>query len=166
MGLTTKIKASIEWKQTGSPEFGTSVKKFDGLAAIDLASGTGANLADVVYADTRTLAASANESLDLNALTDPEGLTVNFAKIKAILIKAAAGNTNNVVVGDGASTPFLGPLGGTTPTIAIPPGGFMFLGAPVAGWASTTGVADLLKIANSGGTTGVTFTLMLIGCSV
>jgi hypothetical protein len=163
MGLTAKIKAAIEYRKTGSPDLGTAEAKYAGADPIDLASGTGSNQADLVYSDTRTLAASANETLDLTSLIGPLGEAVNFAKIKAILIKAAAGNTNNVVVGDAAADPFLGPLGGTTPTIAIPPGGEVLLAAPVGGWA-TSGATDL-KVANSAGSTGVTYTIIAIGTS-
>lgn len=166
MGLTTKLKAAIEYRLTASPDLGNAEAKYAGAAAVDLASGTGDNQADRVFSDTRTLAASATEDLDLaGTLTNPLGAAVVFAKIKAILIKAAAGNTNNVVVGGAAATQFVGPFGAVTHTISVPPGGQFMISAPKAGWAVGAGTADLLKLANSGAGTGVSFDIVVIGTS-
>lgn len=163
MGLTTTIKAAIGYRKTASVDLGSAEAKYDGHGEATLANGTGSNQADLVYADQRTIAASGSETLDLTALVGPLGEVVSFAKVKAILIKAAAGNTNNVVVGDAAVDPFTGPLGGTTPTITVPPGGVALLTAPAAGW-STTSATDL-KVANSGAGTGVTYDIEVVGTS-
>jgi len=131
-----------------------------------LAPGVSASQADTIWEDQRTLAASANETLDLaGALLDDLGAAAVFVKVKAIMIRASAANVNSVIVGAAASNPFLGPLGGTTPTLTIPPGGFVLLAAPIAGWSSANAAADSLKIANSGGTTGVTYDIVVIGTS-
>ncbi len=124
-------------------------------------NGTGANQANLLFADKRTLAASASETLNLNSLTDPVGSSINFATVKFIKIRADKANTNNVVVGNAGSTPFLGPLGGTTPTVTIPPGGVALFTAPPAGW--TTASANNLKVANSGAGTGVVYQIMVGG---
>lgn len=166
--LNTTIKAAILAHLIGGPNLGG--ESFDvGARATDvitLTSGTGANQADLVFADSRTLAASANETLDLyGSLKDPFGSTLNFARIKAILIEARAANTNNVVIGNAVANPFLGPLGGTTPTVTLPPGGVLLLVAPASGWTVADATNDSLKIANSGGTTGVTYDIVVIGAS-
>jgi len=132
MALTSKITLELSAVQTGSndfggPEFSPVMRK-----VIDFASGVGANQADLLFADTRTLAASATEDLDLaGVLTDAFGAVITMAEVVAIFVTADAGNTNAVVVGDATSPVPL--LGGTNPTVSIKPGGFFVLGAPGGG---------------------------------
>lgn len=136
-----------------------------GFAAA-LTSGTGANQADLMFSDKRTLSASASENLDLaGGLADAFGATLTFATVKAIMIKAAAGNTNDVVVGGAASNAFVGPFGGTTPTVAVKPGGFLLLFAPATGWTVTASTGDILKVANSSSGSAVTYDVVLLGTS-
>lgn len=165
MGLSTIMHAAIEYTLNGALDFGSAVAKYDGAKDVSLASGTGAQQADLVHIDHISIAASGNTTKDLSgSLLDPLGNACVFAKIKAILVKAAASNVNDVVVGAG-STPFIGPLGGTTPTVSVPPGGQFLVSAPAGGWAVTADTADVLKFANSSSGSAVEFDLVLIGCS-
>jgi len=129
------------------------------------ANGTGANQANMVFADTRTLAASTSESLDLSGvLTNAFGASILFTKIKGIIIAAAAANTNNVLVGGAASNAFINWVGDATDIITVRPGGLFCLMAPDAtAYAVTAGTGDLLKINNSSSGTGVTYDVILIG---
>jgi hypothetical protein len=164
--LTTNITANIEAVYTGTGDLSTRVQQLSraSQAAIQMASGTSSNQANALFEDTRTLVASATEELDLyGGLTDAFGTTLNFVTIKAIRIKAATANTNNVVVGNASSNPFTGPLGGTTPTLTIPPGGLVMLVAPVSGWAVTNASSDKLRFTNSAGTTSVSYDLIVVG---
>ncbi|MCL4822566.1 MAG: hypothetical protein KJ067_25870, partial [Vicinamibacteria bacterium] len=116
--------------------------------------------------DRRTLAASANEDLDLaGSLVDAFGAVVSFAKVRALRIKAAPENTNNVVVKPGAANGFLGPFGAAAHTLTLPPGGEVLLVAPVAGWTVTPATGDLLNVANSGAGTSVTYEIEVLGAS-
>lgn len=131
-----------------------------------LASGTGANQADRIFHDQRTLGASATEDLDLaGSLTGPLGSTLTFARIKLVLVTAAAGNTNNVQVTRPASNGvplFLAASDG----IAIRPGGgFLWWAPDSTGVAVTAGSGDLLTFTNSAGSTGVTYDVVIIGAS-
>lgn len=132
-----------------------------------LDNGTGANQADKLYADSNTLAASANTDVDLaGSLTDVLGAALTFAKVKAIFLRAATGNTNNVVLGGAASNAFVGPFGAAAHTISVSPGGFLGIIAPdSAGWTVTAGTGDLLRIANSGAGSTVTYDVVIIGTS-
>jgi hypothetical protein len=129
-------------------------------------SGVGASQADRLFTDTRTIAASGTDDLDLaGVLTDPLGQTLTFARIRGLLVAASAGNTNNVVMGVGTN-PVTTILGGTTPTLNIRPGGIMLLTAPdVTGYVVTAATADILRFANSGAGTGVTYDIVLWGAS-
>lgn len=163
MTLTSKITIDLSASQTGSNDFGGPEFKPRMRKVIEFASGIGANQADLLFADERTLAASATEDLDLaGVLADAFGATITAVEVVAIFIFADAGNTNNVIVGD-ATAPV--PLfGGTNPTFSVKPGGFFCVGAPNASGllAVGAGATDDLKIANSGGTTGVTYEIAIL----
>lgn len=164
-GVAANISVRLNGDYYGVNDLGTVQFQFDQATLFSLLQGTATGLADLMFADTRTLAASANESLDLaGSLVDPLGAVLTFVKIKAIWVKANSANTNSVIVGAGTN-PFVGPLGGTTPTVTIPPGGVMLLVHPGAGWTVTASTGDILKFANSSSGTGVTYDLILIGTS-
>ncbi|MFD3646381.1 hypothetical protein ACFWUT_23315 [Streptomyces cyaneofuscatus] len=136
--------------------------------SLSLGSGTGAGKADRIWSDRRTLAASGTEDLDLaGVLLDAFGATVAFARIKGLVIAAAAENVNNVVVGAASSNPWTTLLGATH-TLTVRPGAFVAVGTGVAdaiGYAVTASTGDLLKIANSGAGSAVTYDIHIIGAS-
>ena len=127
--------------------------------------GSGANQANKIWTDTRTIAASGTDSLDLNGvLLDAFGATLNFTKIRGLIITADAANTNDVVVGGAGSNGFISWVGAATHTVKVKPGGMMMLAAPdVNGYAVTAATADLLLITNGGAGTGVNYTITVIG---
>ncbi|RWG80943.1 MAG: hypothetical protein EOQ69_19365 [Mesorhizobium sp.] len=166
MSLSLTLSARITGVQAGAADLG-ALEFEPNLAFVKaLTSGTGANQADLIFADTRTLAASATEDLDLaGALADVFGATITMVEVVAILILADAGNTNNVVIGDSASPVPL--FGGTNPTLAIKPGGMFMIVAPNASgqFAVGAGSTDKLKVANSAGGTGVSYSIVVVGRS-
>ena len=119
MALSTNLRVNIGAKQTSTLDLGSAEGNIAKAVAINLASGTAAGQADRIFSDTRTLAASANEDLDLagGGLTDAFGAALTFVKVKGMLIVAAAGNTNNVIVGGAASAQFLTWVGAGTPCV-------------------------------------------------
>lgn len=131
-----------------------------------LATGTGADQADKIWHDRRTIAASATDSLDLaGALLDGLGDAFTPARIKAVIVVAALANTNNVNVTRPASNGlplFLAAGDG----IAVRPGGvFVWIARDATGVAVTGGTGDLLDIVNSAGGTDVTYDIYVIGAS-
>lgn len=132
-----------------------------------LDNGTGANAADKLYLDTNTLAASANVDVDLaGSLSDALGASLSFARVKALFLRARDTNVNNVIIGGAATNQFVGPFGAATHTFAVKPGGFLGWIAPDAtGWPVTAATADLLRIANSGAGSSVTYDVVIIGAS-
>lgn len=139
--------------------------------AASLASGTAAGQADIVYHATRTLGPSANEDIDLNnagtTYVDPFGTPLAMLRVKGVFVAAAVANANNVLVGAAAANPWVGLLTATS-TVTLRPGGFF---AAVAGVADATaygvvaGTGDLLRIANSGAGTSVTYDIFILGAS-
>ena len=149
------------------------------LASINLTAGTAfdngvaAGQVDKMFSDTRTLAASASEDLDLTGtLVDAFGATITMARVKGLLIRAAAANTNNVVVGANVAAnawgTLFGPTGASGGTVTLRPGAFFVVGcgsADATGWTITAGTGDLLHVTNSAGGTSVTYDVVVIGCS-
>lgn len=160
------LSAQITGVQAGAADLG-ALEFSPNLAFVKaITNGTGANQADLLFADTRTIAASGSEDLDLaGSLADVFGATITMVEVLAILITADAGNTNNVVIGDSSAPVPL--FGGTNPTLAIKPGGMFMIVAPNAAgqFAVGAGSTDKLKVANSGGTTGVTYSIIVVGRS-
>lgn len=166
-GALVNITANLTGPSGIVGSIGANLSKTLGAS---LAQGTGAGQADVVYWAERTLAASTNEDLDLTgtALQDPLGTNIALARIKAFIIGAAAGNANNVVVGNAASNGVAGLFGAVTHTAIVRPGAVVcwICGlADATGYAITAGTADLLRVANSAGGTSVTYDIVIIGAS-
>ena len=169
MPLTTKIRVSLVAAQTGANDFGGPSFEPEMIAALNLASGTVANAADVLWMDQRTLASGASDQLDLaGVLTDAFGATVAMAELVGIFIingpRAGAVNTTALTIG-GGTTPIVGFLGGTTPTIGpLQPGAFIFMASPHASGlgAVAAGTADNLRITNAAGA-AATYQIAILG---
>jgi hypothetical protein len=160
MALTASITAALTAVQTGSNDFDGDKFAPAMRKTISLTDGTGANQADILFMDQRSVASASNDDIDLyGSLTDAFGTTVSAAEIVAIFIVngpiSGSANTTDLTIGAG-SNPFVGFLGGTTPTIGpIKPGGMFMIGAgDAAGIGTVTATtADILRVANSSGAT-------------
>jgi len=168
MPLTSSLAVSASGTLTSALDLGTGSAPQALSRSMALTTGTTAGKADRLFADRRTLAASATEDLDLaGTLLDAFGVAITFVRIKGLIIAAAAANTNNVVVGAAASNPWATLLSATG-TVTLRPGAFLAVGtgtADATGYAVTATTADLLKIANSGAGTSVTYDIHIIGAS-
>lgn len=166
MALKTKILLQVIANLTDALDLSTVSDPLDYAYRDTLTSGTAADMADMLWHDTRTLTASATEDLDFaGSLTNAFGDTQTFARIKGIVVAAASGNTNNVNVTRPASNGvplFLAAGDG----IAVRPGGIFSAFAPDAtAYAVTAGTGDLLTFTNSAGSTSVTYSIIVFGAS-
>lgn len=166
MALSSDFTVKAACTLTGALDLATASVPLTLTERIKLTSGTGADQADLIFHDRRTLAASASENLDLaGSLVDALGNTLTFARVKAVIIAAASGNTNDVQVIREATNGvplFLAAGDG----IAVRPGGVLAWIAPDAtAVAVTAGTGDLLEIANSGAGTSVTYDVVIVGSS-
>lgn len=164
--LKATVTAQIEATFKNVLDLGTPTDAFLKRQRIELANGTGANSADLMFHDQRTINASSNEDLDLaGSLAGPFGASQVFVELRAILISAAAGNTNNVRVTRPASNGvplFLAASDG----IDVPPGGVFLWSCPADGKVTVTAsTGDLINIANSSSGTSVTYDVVIIGAS-
>ncbi len=131
--------------------------------SLRLGNGTGSGQVSQQWHDTRTLTASASESLDLaGGLTNAFGVTVTFTRVKFVLVIASTGNTNDVQVTRVATTGiplFMADGDG----IALGPGEWFCYGSPTTGKTVTASTDDTLTFTNSAGSTSVTYTVVIIG---
>lgn len=164
MPLKTQLAAGIAALQTAALDLGAPSFQINKVDDIVLNDGNGANQANKMFTDTRTIAASANDDLDLaGGLVDAFGAVLTFTAIKSIYIKAAAANINNVVVGGHPTAAFVGRFGAATHTIALRPGDRDLQVTPGTGWAVVAGTGDILRVANSGAGTTVEYDIIIIG---
>lgn len=169
MALTTDFSVSLLATLTTDLDLGPDPSyPLDFSQRVKLATGTGAGNADLLWSDERTLTASSTETLDLvGTLTDAFGATFSPARIKALIVKADADNTNNVVLGDAVATTWAALLG-TDGTIAVRPGAtfaVMCGDADATGYVCAAGSTDSLLVTNSGAGSSVTYQIILVGVS-
>jgi hypothetical protein len=166
MALATDLQVKLSATETSALDLVTPKAAIAYLARLQLATGTAVNQADLVFQDTRTLSASGTEDLDLKgSLLTPLGTAFTPAKLKLLLVKAAAGNTNNVNVSRPASNgvPLFAAAGDLIP---VRPGGvFLWACADNTAVAVTAATGDLITITNSGSGTSVSYDVLMIGTS-
>jgi hypothetical protein len=154
MPLATTIKAGIDFNQSGTADFGP--QRFQGQvqSILQLTTGTGANQADLLYVDERTVASATNDDIDLaGVLVSAFGTTITAVEVVAILLinapldPLATANTTNLTLG-GATNPVPNISSG-----AIGPRGVVLLADPDAGGLATVtaSTGDILRVANSSG---------------
>lgn len=157
----------LEAELTSPLDLSTPTSLFKFAQQINLAQGAGVDQADKIWHDSRSLAASGTENLDLSGvLADPFGASILFARIKGIILRTAKANTNNVVLGNSGVNAFLGPFGAAAHTLAVRPGGLLVLFAPDAtGYVVTPATGDILTVTNSAAGSSVSYDIALVGAA-
>lgn len=167
MALTSKVRVGVDAQQTGTIDLGGKSASASKNWSVSFANGAAAGQANVVWQDTRTIAASGTDDIDLaGVLTDAFGATITTAKVKTIVVVAADGNTNNVVVGGAASAQWATIFGDVTDKVVVRPGGVFALSVgddDLNAYAVTATTADILRVANSGAGTSVTYDIIILG---
>jgi hypothetical protein len=161
--LTAKILLQILATESSSSDLSSTTRVTNVSRTINFANGVGANQAEIVWSDSRTIATNGEDILDLTALADDRG-SVDLTAVKAIYVR----NTGTVAI------PWLA-LGladhwATGPLyveegfgVIIPPGGVMLITSPSAtGWAVASG-GEQISFANDSSTTAATYDIILIG---
>ena len=167
MDLTSKLEVKLQATGQNVLDLTTARDPFNKTYTNDLADGTGANQADQSWHDTRTLAAGANETLDLHggSLSDAFGASVVFARLKAFFIKNQD-DDNALIVGGAGSDEFDAPFGATGDKIKVRPGGSLLLLAPDATAFTVDATHKNLKLENDGAGTGsLQYDILLIGAT-
>lgn len=169
MALSTVVALNVSATITNALTLGQATANLARSYGASLTDGALAGMADRAWWASRTLTASATENLDFaGTLLDPStGTVITFARIKVLVFSAAAANTNNVIIGGGATT-FAGLFGATTHTCPLRPGEtalWVCGAADAVGYVVGAGSSDLLAVTNSAGTTPVTYEVAVIGCA-
>jgi hypothetical protein len=162
MAITGQVGINVQLTDTRSGDIETGSLKTAMAQAWAVAAGVGANQADVLFSDKRTLASATGEDLDVSGALSALFGTAVFAKVKAVVIVAAAANTTSLTVSRPASNGLL-LFGAASDALAAikPGGGFAFWDPSLAGIAVTAGTADLLTITNSSGASADYYVLIL-----
>lgn len=115
-------------------------------------NGTGANKAQHVFSDVRSILTTASEEIDLRALVNGFG-TLTSAKVKAILINPiTVASGYRLLVGGAAANAFSACFADPSDIIRVDSGSPMLLTSLVDGW-TVDATHKMLKIENpSGGT--------------
>lgn len=167
MSVQLNITLDIAGQYNGNNPLAAAVANFALKSQASFAPGTGLGQADKMFAASRTIAASANDDIDLaGSLVDPLGAVVVFAGIKAIFVEALATNVNDVLIGPAATNGFLGPWSLAADKTRIRPGEFFCItNRSATGWAVTAGTGDLLRLTNGGAGSTVGYNIVLVGDS-
>lgn len=166
-GVQANVSVRVQASLVEPPPVGEADQNVNEFVALALAAGVGIGNSDTLFTADLDIAASGNITVDLNgaASHDAFGNDIAMADVQAIFVTADATNANNIVIGNNASTPFLGPLAGDgNVTISVKPGGSVLIADP-AGWPTNSSTAHLLKVANGGSGSVVTGKLVVIGRS-
>ena len=166
MSVSGKQRIVLGLEHTNDGEI---IDAFERLPTIDfdVVDGTESGEMDLLWHDQRTISASSSEDLDLSgSLVDSFGTTMTFVDVRLLVVKASADNTNDVEVGGAGSNTFINWVGDATDKVIVKPDGMLYLYSPAdPSYAVTAGTGDILKIANSGSGTSVTYDIYIGGVS-
>jgi len=129
MPLNAQILLSILAHESSSGDISETLRATPTSYSLELTDGTGANQAQVVWSDARTIAAGGTDNLNLASLSDDRG-SIAFSQVKAIYARNTHATENMKIGGSGA-----GAFGGLPATVnrTLPPGGAYLMTAPTAG---------------------------------
>lgn len=157
MALTGTIRVLTNLTNTQSLDLSTPRDDIAVELASTLTSGTGANQANSVFTDRRTLASSATDDLDVydfGGTRDALGQVFTNARVKAIIVynRASTAGENIRVGGNGTSAAFNVPFNASDDaSVVVGPGGVLAMINPsAAGWAVADSTNHLLRITNAG----------------
>lgn len=131
------------------------------------ANGTGAGQVNLIYAKQIALVASTPQTLDLTALLDLSGATVNFARVRELVVQVVtATSAFNAILGNAASNAWA-PFWGATGTDTVFAGSIRYFTDPTSVGAGvgavTSGTSKNLKL--DPGSNNVTINLLIAGCT-
>lgn len=145
--LTGQIDINVAARRKITGGLSTPTEDLAYAIALTLENGTGVNQAQYFYNATLAFSISTPQTLDVfGSLVDGLGVTMNFATVRAIIIKNKSETAGQILtVGGAASNQFAGMFSDVSDKLVIRPGGTAILLAPRDGYTVTTGTADQLK---------------------
>lgn len=161
--ITTMIKAVF----TNVLDVDSATVQLNESWSDSLANGTGASQADIIWWDTRTVGAGANDDLDLNGtLIDAFGNTVDLLHVKGIFISSTATvAADTLSLGAEGVAEWVSWVGGAGDKLVVGAGGVFLLTSPITGYVMVGAASDTLRIHNDSGANAVTYTIIVWGTS-
>jgi len=160
--LNAQILLQILATENSSSDLSTTVRRTNVSESLTFTNGTGANQAEIVWSDSRTIGAGADDQLFLESLDDGRG-TVGFSAIKLVYVKNT-GTVSLTITGGDPLVWAAGPLGlEVGSTISVPAGGVLMLtNASAAGWV-VDGELEQIPLSNVSETVAAAYDIILIG---
>ncbi len=169
--LTVDIKASLHWLFQDALDLATVTDTARLEYGRTISDGVTVDQADKLWHDERTLASGASENLDLTALTNSvfgSTVTINFARVKALMIVNLATTPNEDLAvggagsgGNGWHAPF---KGNADARVVVSADSTLLWINKKHGWTVINDLSDILKIANDG-LGSVTYKIAIVGAS-
>ncbi len=160
MSLKTIINFGLQARLSATVAGDTGAMPHSAADQLIWASGTGADQADKVYADSGSLSASAVLTMDFAPGSDDAfGSPATMARIKAVYVQNT-GATASISLGGNNS--FFGA------GLVLRPGETVMkaVGATDAtGWAVAAGSTDVLSITNQSGAAAASYRVIVVGAS-
>jgi hypothetical protein len=167
--LAVDIKASLVWLFQETIDLAVVSDSSQLQYVRSLTDGTAADQADKLWHDQRTVAAGANDDLDLTALVNTifgSTVTMHLAKVKALLIvnlSTAAGD--ELRLDSSVANAFTAPFNGSaTSQVEIGADSALLLSNKKDGWTVTAATGDILRVRNPG-PNAITYQIALVGTS-
>lgn len=168
--LAIDLNARVAWLFQESLDLSTVTDNSNLEYKKSLSDGAGADQADKIWHDTRTLAAGASDDLDLTALANTvygSTVTINLAKVAAILLV----NTSSVAgdklwLDSSVANAYTGPFAGSaTSKVEIGADSPLLLVAKKDTFGATSAGNRVLRVTNPG-SNSVTYKIVVLGRSV
>lgn len=164
MAVAANVSLKVLATETSSQDLGTAKGVWTWEVAANYATGTSSNQQDLVYQDTRSIAATTS-TIDLaGSLTSPiAGTAITMVEVTYICITNKSTTTGEVLSVGAGSNPLLNWVMATGDGVKIGPGGSLVISSPIDGFAVTAGTGDILTL-NSGSAT-ISVDILILGRS-
>jgi hypothetical protein len=164
--LATTIQAGVSSTITKTSELSTVTDVMSIVENVSFSLGAGANQANQVFQDQRTLADAANETLNFLAagsLVDKLGDTIDLDELRALFIHNNSADADLVIGGAAANQ--LPIFAAGTDKLNLPPGGVFIFIAPDANGVDVS-TNSQLKLEHDGtGSSDLVYDIVVVGSS-
>ncbi|MFH1732457.1 MAG: hypothetical protein ABIF82_12520 [Planctomycetota bacterium] len=142
--LSGTVKLIIDLVEATTADIGTIQYDCYHKSTRTYADGVGADQANALFSDTRSLADNAYDDLDLTSLTDARGVALAFARVKALWVRNNGTASTLQLGGDANSVPL---FGAAADYLILPPGGEVLMICTTAdGWVVTGATGDIIQL--------------------